>query len=109
MKICIAVVIGALIFCVLALKDLDANAGGGSGTELAVSYKRLRAWDQSTNTFTGVSYLIRTTEGPGCSAVLAVDASSELAINALAVEDGLHTWSGTRREFSATGLPNPCP
>jgi hypothetical protein len=108
-KICIAVVIGALIFCVLALKDLDANAGGGSGPELAISYKPLRAYDQATNTFTGVSYLIETTEGPGCSAVLAVDASSELAINALGVEDGLHTWSGTRREFSATGLPNPCP
>jgi hypothetical protein len=108
-KICIAVVIGALIFCVLALKDPDANAGGGSGPELSISYKRLRAYDQDTNTFTGVSYLVKSADGPGCSAVLAVDASSELAIDALAVEDGLHTWSGTRRDFSATGLPNPCP
>ena len=109
MKFCIAVVIGALIFSILAFRDLDTSAGGGSRPELAVSFQVLRAYDPATNAFTGVSYLVKTMNGPGCSAVLVVDTVSVKAINALAVTDGLHTWFGGRQEFATTGLPNPCP
>ena len=109
MKFCIAIVIAALIFSVLALGDLDARAGGKSRAETTVSFRPLRAYNPATNAFTSETYFIRTADGPGCTAVLSVNAGSVATINALGLKDGLHTWSGSRRDFSASGLPNPCP
>jgi hypothetical protein len=106
-KFCIAIVVAALIFTVLALRDLDARAGGAA--EITVSYKQLRGYDPATNAFTSVSYLVKTVNGPGCAAVLTVDAGSVAAINALGIENGLPTWSGSRSQFAVSGLPNPCP
>lgn len=98
---------------VLAMLVWTANSAIGSTaesrSEFGVTFKQLRAYDQASNTFTGTSYLVKTHNGPGCSAVLSADQLAVSRIQSLEFEDGRWIWTGPRAEFPATGLPNPCP
>lgn len=104
----IAVFVSALAWVMLGT-NVVTGSSSTSGAEFTVSFRAMRAYDPATNSFTGTSYFVRTHNGLGCSAVLAASTLPVAQIEALNMEDGLRTWSGSRTEFAATGLPDPCP
>lgn len=112
MKISSGTTIVAFVI-ILALMGWATDSAIGSSTErkdeFSVSFKAMRSYDLVTHSFTETSYLVQTGNGLRCSAVFAADKLKVDQIEALASREGKKTWSGSLKEFDASGLPNPCP